>query len=216
MLRPHTPLSARFTLRLAQGSVSTLAGSTSQMVSSYRHIPVPRAPLPDGRCYLRSARCREPHVSRRYPAFVAPTGSCARPNPSHRLWLLPRVAESLQVAASPCWELGPSRRYLRNPCPGAWTRTPQCPFGALTRFFPKGIGLTSVGTGSAHQTHPQCNFNDGRISGLQSFANVQAPILARPPDCTHRCGFNPQGGRAVYTTHISVGYLPRAVVSLRA
>ncbi len=26
------------------------------------------------------------------------------------------------------------------------------------------------------------------ITGLQSFAYVQAPILARPPDCTYRCG----------------------------
>jgi hypothetical protein len=26
-----------------------------------------------------------------------------------------------------------------------------------------------------------------RFTGLQSFAYVQAPILARPPDCTHRC-----------------------------
>ena len=26
------------------------------------------------------------------------------------------------------------------------------------------------------------------FSGLQSFRYVQAPMLARPPDCTHRCG----------------------------
>jgi len=26
------------------------------------------------------------------------------------------------------------------------------------------------------------------FSGLQSFRYVQAPTLARPPDCTHRCG----------------------------
>ena len=34
----------------------------------------------------------------------------------------------------------------------------------------------------------QCSFNDVNISGLQSFLYVQAPILARPPGCTHRCG----------------------------
>ena len=37
---------------------------------------------------------------------------------------------------------GPSRRYLRDLCMGAWTRTPLCPSGALARFFPVGFGLT--------------------------------------------------------------------------
>jgi hypothetical protein len=32
-------------------------------------------------------------------------------------------------------------------------------------------------------------------------------MLARPPDCTHRCGC-PQGGRAVYTTQNPRGYPP--------
>ena len=31
------------------------------------------------------------------------------------------------------------------------------------------------------------------ISGLQSFRYVQAPTLARPPGCTHRCGLKPTG-----------------------
>lgn len=39
-----------------------------------------------------------------------------------------------------------------------------------------------------------------RISGLQSFASLQAPTLARPLDCTH-LGVCAPGGRAVYTTH---------------
>ena len=39
-----------------------------------------------------------------------------------------------------------------------------------------------------HRRSPQCNFNGGRISGLQSFRYVQAPILARPPGCTYRGG----------------------------
>jgi hypothetical protein len=39
-------------------------------------------------------------------------------------------------------EIGPSRRYLCNPCIGAWTLTPRCFFGAFARFFPKNIGLT--------------------------------------------------------------------------
>src|SRR5215467_10400132 len=33
---------------------------------------------------------------------------------------------------------------------------------------------------------PQCSFYGENISGLQSFADVQAPALAWPPGCTHR------------------------------
>ena len=35
---------------------------------------------------------------------------------------------------------------------------------------------------------PQCNFNDDPITGRQSFRYVQAPMIASPPDCTHRAG----------------------------
>ena len=53
-----------------------------------------------------------------------------------------------------------------------------------------------------------------RISGLQSFVYLQAPTLARPPDCIHRSIFV-LGGRAVYTTHRPGGYPFRDVASLR-
>ncbi len=45
--------------------------------------------------------------------------------------------------------VGPSRHYLRNPCIGAWSPTPQRPFGALAHFFPKDSGLAPGGTSSA-------------------------------------------------------------------
>lgn len=81
---------------------------------------------------------------------------------------------------------GSSRRYLCNPCTGAWTRTPPRPTGALARFFPVDDGLTSVLTDSARGTSLHCDFSRGYLTGLQSFTNVQAPMLARPPDRTHR------------------------------
>jgi hypothetical protein len=40
----------------------------------------------------------------------------------------------------------------------------------------------------------------GRISGLDPFSDVQAPMLVRPPGRTYRCDFS-QGSQAVYTTH---------------
>ena len=75
------------------------------------------------------------------------------------------------------------------------------------------------------------NFYNDNISRLQSFTNVQAPILACPPDCSYRCsGFmccntyairftvlqHPlQGSWDLYTTQWTCGYPTRTVVSLR-
>ena len=59
----------------------------------------------------------------------------------------------------------------------------------------------------------QCNFNRGYLSRLQSFDYLQAPTFARPADCTHPRA-KALDGQAVYTTHSSVGYLPRDMASL--
>ena len=50
-----------------------------------------------------------------------------------------------QVFAGCCQSLlgvGLSRRYLCNPCIGAWTLTPGCLSGAFVRFFPENYSLT--------------------------------------------------------------------------
>jgi len=48
----------------------------------------------------------------------------------------------------------------------------------------------------------------GDISGLQTFRNVQAPILARPPGCTYRCKTNPtrQPGRLHHAMDVWLPY----------
>ena len=112
--------------------------------------PGAQSPFARTRCSLVRRGVSHP-VRGHYPSFIARTNSCARPNPSRRL----RLSLLRQVFAGCCQSLlggGPSRRYLCNPCIGAWTPTPQRPFGAFTRFFPKGVGLTSEITGSARQT----------------------------------------------------------------
>jgi hypothetical protein len=103
---------------------------------------------------------------------------------------------------------GLSRHYLCNPCVGAWTPTPQRPFSAPARFFLKDNGLTLDVRGSARQICP-CNATstENRFSGLQSFRNVQAPALARPPGCTHRYSFKAIG-RPGRLHHASPGWLP--------
>ena len=109
--------------------------------------PRAQSPFAPSRCYLsKSSICC--YLNRHYPVLIARTDSCASPKPSHRF----RLSLIRQVFAG-CHQsllgVGPSRRYLRSPCIGAWTPTPQRPFGAHARFFPKGDGLTSSRKGLA-------------------------------------------------------------------
>ncbi len=55
------------------------------------------------RCYLSQSDVQH-HLRGHYPSFVAHMTSCDRPNPSRRL-RFPLVGRSLQVVASPCWEM---------------------------------------------------------------------------------------------------------------
>ncbi len=58
--------------------------------------------------------------------------------------------------------------------------------------------------GSPH--HPcKATSTGGTISGLQSFTHVQAPRLARPPDCSRRFIAEGRPGRL---HHASLGWLP--------
>jgi hypothetical protein len=59
----------------------------------------------------------------RYPSFIAPTGSCAEPLPSVRLWF-PSCVRSLQVAASPCCAMALPDVISANLSPRARTPTP--------------------------------------------------------------------------------------------
>ena len=72
---------------------------------------------------------------------------------------------------------GLTRHYLCNPCLGAWTPTPQRPFGAFTRFFLKGNGLTLVLTGSARQICP-CNATSTRNIFFEAAVRQTHPQLA--------------------------------------
>jgi hypothetical protein len=103
---------------------------------------------------------------------------------------------------------GPSRCYLLNLCGGAWTRTPPRFVGAPARFFPTNIGLTSHATSSARwDYHHSSNFSDEPISGLQSFRDVQAPPLARPPGCSYRRS-TPSSGQPGRIRHAMPMWLP--------
>lgn len=66
--------------------------------------PSAQSPFARLGCYLRR-RDVSHLVGGRYPAFLAPTDSCVKPNPSSRLGLEALCGRSLQVVVSPCWEM---------------------------------------------------------------------------------------------------------------
>ena len=82
---------------------------------------------------------------------------------------------------------GPSRPYLCNPYKGAWTLTPQCFFCALTRFFPKNVGLTLDLRRSAHQTASAMQLQQSTLfRGCSHFVMFRLPCLLDPQVATHR------------------------------
>jgi len=121
--------------------------------------PGAQSPFARNRCYLLRRGVLH-HIREHYSSFIAHTVSYARPKPSRRL----RLTLIRRIFAGCRQSLlgdGLSRNYLCNPCVGAWTPTPQCSPGALTRFFPKDNNLTSDITGSAHQTIPAMQLQHG-------------------------------------------------------
>jgi hypothetical protein len=174
--------------------------------------PVPEPPSAQSP-FARSRRYRPRQgvlhlVGGRYPPFLAHMDSCDRPNSSVRL----RLSLLRQVFAGCCQPLledGPSRRYLRSLCQVAWTPTPPRLWRSRSVCVSSFLGWD---TGSSPELRPRPSLyglgtrnvpcmatsTGRRISGLQSFANVQASSLARPPGCAYRC--IPQGSQAVYVT----------------
>ena len=133
---------------------------------------VPRAPSASRRCY-RHEEGLTCLLEERYPFVLAHTGSCARPLPSSRLWL--RLMR--QIFAGCCQPLlrkGPSRRYLCRSLPTCLDPYSGCPQGAHSRFFPQGIGLPRVLTGSALH-HPQQLL----LSGF-TFRSCSHSLMFRP------------------------------------
>ena len=117
-----------------------------------------------------------------------------------------------RVFAGCCQSLlgdGPSRRYLCNPCTGAWTLTPGCLSGAFIRFFPDSSSLTSVAPSSAHPTtaamplQRRPYFRGGSHSVMFRLPCSLAPQMA--PTAQAR---SPMGSQGVYTTQWTGSYLP--------
>jgi hypothetical protein len=141
--------------------------------------PDAESPFASLRCYLAEDNI-DCCLNRHYPVLIAHMGSWARPKPSFRL----RLSLLRKVFAGCCQSLlrvDLSRRYLCNPYMGAWTLTPQCFFGALTRFFPKNFGLTLDLRRSAHHTASAMQLQQSTLfRGCSHFVMFRLPCLLDP------------------------------------
>ena len=146
---------------------------------------MPRAPLPDRRCYrlVREVSCTSSEGVT--PSFIARTDSCVQPNPSGR-FRFPYYGRSLPVVVRPGGERvvpdvisailvqgsGPLPRRVLPVRLSISSRKPSASrYGLVVRRAKSLCNATS--------TEPT-------VSRLQTFANVQTPVLARPTGCTHR------------------------------
>jgi hypothetical protein len=125
-----------------------------------------------------------------------------------------------KVFAGCCQSLledGPSRRYLRIPCIGAWTPTPLRPSGAFACFLPENFGLTSRFKSSARKTIPAMQLQQGSIfRGCSHSVMFRLPCLLGPPVAptavgfAHRAAgpFTPRNGRVVTLHELWHRYIP--------
>jgi len=167
--------------------------------------PSAQSPFARWRCY-RQRRDVQRRVSGHYPTFIAPTGSCARPNPSHRLRSRP-------------WSMGLCRW---SPVPaGRW------PFPTLSpQVFPQVPGplprrstwCTCPFLPMWHRPSPCCervgsprwpcnDFRTEPISRLQPFVYLQAPGFACHPGRSYRRASRRRAAVASTSAHLAARYL---------
>ena len=91
------------------------------------------------------------------------------------------VSGSSPVAVSPGWVIGPSQRYLHESFPRCLDPYPGGPYGALTRFFPQGIGLPQFLTGSALHNVPYNDVRTGVILGAAAIHSCSGLRVCSPP-----------------------------------
>jgi len=132
--RQHTPLE-RLVIPLARQlfRLSSLFGSESARCFRYDARHLPRAPLHANgvtTCAVDSGLLG-PALPGRLRSYWLMRLTKSLPPPLVPLgrWVFAGCGEPLLV-------VGDSRRYLHNPCVGAWTRTPSRFYSAMTRYLP--------------------------------------------------------------------------------
>ena len=124
----------------------------------------------------RSARSLLHRVGGRYPSFLAPTDSCARPSSSHSLQLSPRPVSLCRFSPVPagCWPFPTLSLHvfpwMLGPIP---RRLPRC----LCPFLPRGLRPSPRfdGVGSP-AIYPYSDFRTGNL-----FRGCRHSFMFRPP-----------------------------------
>jgi hypothetical protein len=140
--------------------------------------PGAQSPFARGRRYRPRRGVARP-VGGRYPAVHATTDSRASPAPSHRLVGLGRRV--FAGCGQPLLGAGPSRRYLCGSFLGCLDLYPGGPQGARARFFPWGVGLPRVRTGSAPGDVPHSDFGGGFDFGAAVIRSASGLRVCSPP-----------------------------------
>jgi hypothetical protein len=145
------------------------------------------------------------HVSRCYPTFIAPTGSCASPPPSSCLGG-PLNTRSVQVAVSPCWEEDLPDVVSAHLSLRAWTPTPAArvvhlPVSSHTTaaFPPFGPGRRSA--------KPVQRFQYGALFEATVISLCSGPQVCSPPRSLLPIRCPPYGSRD-FSIRASHGLLP--------
>jgi len=101
-------------------------------------------------------------VGRHYPAFLAPTDSCANPKPSSCLGK-PSCTRSLQVAVSPCWESDLPGVVSANLSSRAWTPTPAALVVHLPVSSHKTTAFPTLGPGRRDRSRDHSRSGEGHM-----------------------------------------------------
>ena len=124
-----------------------------------------------------SGAASQRRLSRRYPAFFAPMGSCAGPKPSRALGS-PCYADPGRLLRAPAgrWPFPTLSPRVFPRMPGPLPRRLRKCTGLMPSFLTTAFPNYSVGRRSANSHSGTSEW--GGISGLQSFTNVQASRFA--------------------------------------
>ena len=167
--------------------------------------PRAQSPFAHRGCYLR-CRAVSPHVSRHYPTFIAPTGSCAHPTPASCLGIT-LVHQVFAGCCQPRLGVGPSRRSLCDSFSTCLDPYPGGSWGALTRFFPHDNGLPDVRARSAPGHFPHSNFRAELVFGAAAIRSSSGPPIGSPSRLLLPQRLLTLGSHG-FSVHASLGLLP--------
>jgi len=144
----------------------------------------------------------------RYFHFIAPTGSCAEPLPSCRLWhgLLRQVFAG---CCQPLLRNGSSRRYLyRSFLACVWTSTPAAPKVHVPVSSPRTMAFPKLGTGRRIANIPTATSVGERFRSCSHSLMFRPTSFARHTGSSHPRALRRRAAVAFTSAPITVRYLP--------